>query len=148
MNLVRWDPFRELEEMSTRLNRIFGTMPTRRIDEDGSTFADWTPAVDLEETDKEYVLKADLPDLRKEDVKVGIEDGVLTIEGERRMEKEDKARRFHRVERSYGRFMRRLTVPNDVDQQKVGAEFKDGVLLVRMPKSETARPRSLDIKVM
>ena len=149
MNLIRWDPFRELEDMSTRLNRLFGTAPMRRtLEDDGNHFADWTPAVDLEETEKEYTLKADLPDMQKSDVKVGIDGGVLTIEGERKKEQEEKGKKFHRIERSYGKFVRRMPVPSDVDQQHVGAEFKDGVLRVHMPKSETAKPRALDIKVM
>jgi HSP20 family protein len=149
MNLVRWDPFRELEDMSSRLNRLFGATPMLRgIEEDGNTFADWTPAVDLEETDKEYTLKADLPDMQKAEVKVGIEAGVLTIEGERKREKEEKGKKFHRIERSYGKFVRKLPVPSDVDQSHVGAEFKDGVLQVHMPKSATATPRALDIKIM
>src|SRR5262245_59416229 len=117
MNLVRWDPFRELEEMSTRLNRFFGQPPARRVaDEDGAFFADWAPAIDIEESEKEYLVKADLPDVRKEEVKVGIKDGVLTVEGERKQEKEEKGKKFHRLERSYGKFVRRIAVPADVDE--------------------------------
>lgn len=145
MNLVRFDPFRELEAMSTRLNRLFGSSPIAAEDADG--FGAWAPAVDVEETDKEYVIKADLPDIKKADVKVGIEDGVLTIEGERKQEKEEKGKKFHRVERTYGRFVRRLAVPSDVDQAQVAADFKDGVLNVRLPKSTNAKPRSVEVKV-
>jgi HSP20 family protein len=148
MNIVRWDPFRELEDMSTRLGRFFNQPRLRRaIDDDGSFFADWAPAVDVQETDKEYIVKADLPDVQKEDVKVGIEDGVLTLEGERKQEKEEKGKKFHRVERVYGKFVRRLALPMEVDAQKVAAEFKDGVLNVRMPKTEAAKPRAIDVKV-
>jgi HSP20 family protein len=147
MKMMRWDPFRELEDMSTRLNRFFGQMPAR-TEEEGRFFADWAPAVDVEETDKEYLIKADLPAVQKDDVKVGIEDGVLTVQGERKQEKEEKGKRFHRVERNYGKFVRRMSVPLDVDQQKVAADFKDGVLNVHLPKSNGAKARSIDVKVV
>jgi HSP20 family protein len=148
MNIVRWDPFRELEDMSTRLGRYFHQPGlARRVEDDGVFFADWAPAVDVQETDKEYIVKADLPEVRKEDVKVAIEDGVLTLEGERKQEKEEKNKKFHRVERVYGKFVRRLALPMEVDAQKVAAEFKDGVLNVRMPKAENAKPRAIDVKV-
>lgn len=148
MDMVRWDPFREFEDMTTRLGRFFNQPRMRRfVDDDNAFFADWAPAVDVQETDKEYIVKADLPDVRKEDVKVGIEDGVLTLEGERKQEKEEKNKKFHRVERVYGKFVRRLALPMEVDAQKVAAEFKDGVLNVRLPKAESAKPRAIDVKV-
>ena len=148
MNIVRWDPFRDFEDMSARLARFFNQPSLRRaVDDDGAFFADWAPAVDVQETDKEYIVKADLPDVRKEDVKVGIENGVLTLEGERKQEKEEKNKRFHRVERVYGKFVRRLALPMEIDAQKVAAEFKDGVLNVKMPKTESAKPRAIDVKV-
>jgi HSP20 family protein len=145
MNLVRFDPFRELEAMSSRLNRFVGNIALRP--EEVESIGAWAPAVDVEETEKEYLIKADLPDIKKTDIKVGIEDGVLTIEGERNQEKEEKGRKFHRVERSYGRFLRRLTVPSDVDQAQVVAEFKEGVLNVHLPKAANGKPRSVDVKV-
>ena len=151
MNTVRWDPFREqfreLEEVSNRLNRMFG-QPLRRAGEDEATFfADWGPALDVQETDKEYIVKTDLPDVRKEDLKVDLKDGVLTVEGERKQEKEEKGKTFHRIERSYGKCVRRLALPTDIDEQKIGAEFKDGVLNIHLPKTASAKPRSIDIKV-
>ena len=147
MNIVRWDPLRELEDMSMRLGRFFNQPGLHRVDDGGSFFADWAPAVDVQETDKEYIVKADLPDVRKEDVKVGIEDGVLTLEGERKQEKDEKGKKFHRVERVYGKFVRRLALPMEVDAQKVAADFKDGVLNVHMPKAVTVKPRAIDVKV-
>ena len=105
------------------------------------------PAVGVQEADKHYVVKADLPAVKKEEVKVSVENGVLAIEGERKEEKEEKGRKFHRLERSYGRFVRRISVPTDVDQQHVAADFKDGVLSVHLPKSATAAPRTIDVKV-
>lgn len=146
MNLMRFEPFRELEEMSSRLNRILG-MDLKPVDVPDGGFADWAPAMDVQETENEYLIKADLPDVKKEDVKVSVEDGILAVEGERRMDKEEKGKKFHRVERSYGKFVRRMTVPTDVDQQKVQANFKDGVLNVHLPKSTTAKPRTVEVKV-
>jgi HSP20 family protein len=149
MALVRWNPFRELEEMQTRLNRLFGESPTQRAGngDEGLFFANWSPAVDIQETEKEYLIKADLPEVKKEDVKVELLDGSLTIEGERRQEKEEKGKRFHKVEREYGKFVRRFGLPNEVDASKVQAEFKDGVLNVHLPKSVAAKPKAIDVKV-
>jgi HSP20 family protein len=145
MNIVKWDPFRELEDMRARLNRML-TEPPGRPDESFG-FADWLPAVDIQESDSEYAVKADLPDVKKEDIKVELLDGMLTIEGERKKEKEEKGKKFHRVERQYGQFVRRFVLPNDVDAANVRADFKDGVLSVQMPKSVNAKPKSVEIKV-
>jgi HSP20 family protein len=147
MKLTRWDPFRELEEMSTRLSRLIGQPAGGRPLAEGEVFADWAPAIDVQETDNEYLIKADLPAVKKEDVKVSVEDGVLAVEGERQQEKEEKGKKFHRIERSYGKFVRRLAVPSDVDQAKVSAEFREGVLNVHLPKSAVAKPRTVDVKV-
>jgi HSP20 family protein len=103
--------------------------------------------MDVQETDQEYLVKADLPEVKKEDVKVDVQEGVLTIEGERKQEKEEKNKKFHRIERSYGKFVRRLAMPGDVDAAKAAAEFKDGVLQVHLPKSPTSKPRTIDVKV-
>ena len=146
MNLVRFEPFRELESLSNRLNRILG-MDLKPLAVPDGAFADWAPAMDVEEAENEYVVKADLPDVKKEDVKVSVENGVLAVEGERRMEKEDKGKKFHRIERSYGKFVRRMAMPTDVDPDKVTANVKDGVLNVHLPKSAAAKPRTVDIKV-
>jgi HSP20 family protein len=146
MSMVKWNPFRELEELQTRMNRLFSDTPAGRTDEP-FVFADWAPAVDIQETDKEYTVKADLPEVKKEDVKVELENGVLTIEGERKQEKEEKGKRFHRVERQYGQFIRRFALPNEVDAAKVQAEFKDGVLNVKLPKSADGKGKSVEIKV-
>ncbi len=144
MNLIRWDPFRELEGIQARLNRLYD-MPARLEDE--SFYANWNPAVDIQETENEFVLKADLPDVKKEDVKVAFEDGVLSVEGERKQEKEEKGKRFHKVERAYGKFFRRFVLPTDVDAEHTKAEFKDGVLHVHLPKAATAKPKAIEVKV-
>jgi HSP20 family protein len=109
--------------------------------------ADWVPSVDVSETDGEYQIKAEIPDVKKEDVKVTLEDGVLTIQGERKQEKEDKGKKYHRVERTYGSFVRSFTLPDLVDEEKVKAEFKDGILKLQLPKSEKARPKAIEVKV-
>jgi len=99
------------------------------------------------ENEKEYLVKADLPDVKKENVKVTVENGVLTITGERRFEKEEKDKKYHRIERSYGNFLRSFTLPEGADGAKVNAEFKDGVLKVHLPKSETAKPKLVEVKI-
>ena len=147
MTLVRWDPFRELEDMSERLNRVFSRPTLRNTGKENLTVADWMPTVDISETESEYLIKAELPEVRKEDVKVTVENGVLTLQWERRQEKEEKGRRFHRVERSYGSFVRSFTLPESVDEGGVKAEYKDGVLALHLPKSEKVKPKAIDVKV-
>jgi HSP20 family protein len=144
---MRWDPFRELEDVSERLNRMIRRPATQTSGKETMTVADWTPTVDISETDGEYQIKAEIPDVRKEDVKVKLEDGVLTIQGERKQEKEEKGKRYHRVERSYGSFVRSFSLPDLVDEEKVKAEFRDGVLNLHLPKSEKAKPRAIEVKV-
>jgi HSP20 family protein len=112
------------------------------------TVADWIPTVDIEEGDQDYHITAELPGLRKEDVKITLQEGVLTLQGERKQEREEKGKRFHRVERSYGGFVRSFALPDVVDEAKVLAEFKDGVLHIRLPKSEKAKPKAIEVKVV
>jgi HSP20 family protein len=148
MALVRWDPFRELEEMSDRLNRVFSRPALRTTGgKETLTVADWIPTVDISETDDEYLIKAEVPEIKKEDVKVTVEDGVLTLQGERRQEKEEKGKKFHRVERSYGSFVRSFTLPESVDENGVRAEYKDGVLSLHLPKTEQVKPKAIEVKV-
>lgn len=147
MALVRWDPFRELEEMSDRLNRVFTRPAARTNGKEQLTVADWMPIVDISETDGEYLIKAELPEVKKEDVKVTVENGVLTIQGERRQEKEEKGKKYHRVERSYGSFVRSFTLPESIDEGGVRAEYKDGVLNLHLPKSEKVKPKAIEVKV-
>ena len=146
--LGRWDPFRELEELENRLSTLFGRTAVRDGGkEEIMTHAEWAPLVDISEDEKEYLITAELPQVKKDDVKVTMERGVLTLQGERKFEKEEKGRRYHRVERAYGNFVRSFTLPEDADAAKVNAEFKDGVLKVRVAKSEKALPKAVDIKV-
>jgi len=148
MNLVKWDPFIELEDVSNHLNRIFKRLPVRTApDRELLTIADWTPTVDITETDTAYLIKGEIPGVNKEDVKVTIEDGMVTMRGERKMEKEEKDKKFHRIERSYGSFMRSFRVPDDVDEASVKAEFKDGMINVTLPKTAKAKAKSINVSV-
>lgn len=149
MRLVPWDPFHELENMSERLNRIFGRSSLPRTGEGRQELAipDWTPAVDISETKNEYQIKAELPDVKKENVKISVSDGMLHIKGERKFEKEEKEKKYHRIERYYGSFERSFTLPENVDESKLKAEFKDGVLNIQLPKLEKVKPKSTEIKI-
>lgn len=145
---TRMNPFRELEEMEKRLSTIFGRQNVRRDGEkEAMTMAEWSPLVDITEDEKEYVIKAEVPEIKKEDIKLTVQDNVLTISGERKSEKEEKGKKYHRVERTYGSFMRSFTLPEDADGNKVAAEYKDGMLNVRLPKAEKAKPKSIEVKV-
>ena len=149
MNAIsRWEPLTELEELQNRLTNIFGRSPVRKKDgqQEGLTVAAWAPLVDISEDDKEYTIKAELPGLRKEDVKITVENGVLVISGERQEEKEEKNKRFHRIERAYGAFVRSFTLPDNADAEKVQAEFRNGMLLVHLPKTERAQAKQVQIQ--
>jgi HSP20 family protein len=155
MSLIRrnnvnvWDPFREFQELSDRLSRVFqGALPANQEGhEQALTVFDWAPAVNISETDKAYLLRADLPEVKKEDVKVTHENGVLTLEGERRQEKREENEKFHRVESSYGKFMRRFTLPDEAQEEGIEATFKDGALTVVIPKAAAKRPKTREIRV-
>ena len=145
MQLTRWNPLTEIDEIQQRLNRLFFDRTTRTA---GEGFADFMPAVDIQETDNEFLVRADLPGVKKEEIKIQVVDGVLAIEGERRQEKEEKGKRFHKVEREYGRFVRRFALPTEVEGEKVHAEFKEGVLNVVLPKAPAAKPTHIEVKVV
>lgn len=147
--ITRWDPFKELDELHGRLSTLFGRAPVRKEGgkEEAMTIAEWAPLVDISEDDKEYLIKVELPEIKKEDVKITVQDDVLTISGVRTFEKEDKGKKYHRVERAYGSFARSFTVPDDADAAKVSADFKDGVLKVRLGKAEQAKPKSIEVKI-
>ncbi len=148
MNLVKWDPFLELEDVSKHLNRIFGRTPARiEPDRELLTMADWTPSVDISETDTAYMIKGEIPGVDRENVKVTIEDGMVTISGERKQEKEEKDKKFHRIERSYGSFMRSFRLPDNVDESAVKAEFKDGMINVTLPKSGKTKAKLINVAI-
>ena len=149
-----WNPFRELDEVQNRFSTLFGGMPDffgrypKRWTGNGDvTMPNWSPLVDISEDEKEYLIKADLPEMKKEEVKVTVEEGVLSLTGERKSEKEEKNKKFHRIERSYGTFLRTFTLPENADATKIAAEFKEGVLKVHLPKSPAAKPQPVQVKV-
>ena len=142
-----WDPLKELNELQNRFNTIFGRTSLRQGNrEEALALADWAPAVDISEDDKEFVIKAELPGLKRDEVKVTVEDGVLSISGERKTEKEEKNKKFHRVERSYGSFLRSFSLPEGADATQVNAEFADGVLNVHLAKTPKAQPKTIEVK--
>lgn len=137
--------------MQRRMSSLFDWNSLRRgnltPEEENITVPEWTPLVDIAEDEKEYLIKVELPEVQKDDVKVTVESGTLTIAGERKAEKEEKGHKFHRIERFYGRFERSFTIPDDALGDNVKAEFKDGVLRVHLAKSEKARPKQIEVKV-
>ena len=147
--LTRWNQLRELEALHRGLSGLFSRPPTLGTEsqEEPLAVAEWAPLVDISEDDQEYLIKAELPEVKKEDVKVTAEEGTLTIMGERKFAKDDKSKKYHRVERAYGSFGRSFSLPDDVSPAKVSAEFKDGVLTVHLAKTEKARPQQIEVKV-
>jgi HSP20 family protein len=143
MALVRWDPTRELDSLQSEFNRLFDSFIGNGRSEVRARR--WVPAVDLVETDESLVLRADLPGLEKDDVAIEVKDSVLTLSGERRAEHEDKAEGYYRVERSFGRFSRSLTLPQGVEPDSIDAQFTDGVLEIRIPKPEERKPHRVAI---
>lgn len=150
MNMItNWNPLREVEEMQDRILRAmhFGA-PNRKSDESKElTLSEWTPIADIAEDDHEYLIKFEIPEVSKKDIHVTVDNGVLTVQGERKFEKEKKDRKYHRIERSYGCFSRSMSIPEDADPDQVNAEFKDGVLKVRLSKNESKKPRHIEVHV-
>ena len=146
--LTRWDPMQDIQDFEKRLSSWMGRPPLKKEgDKESMRVMEWAPLVDITEDEKEYVIKADLPEIKKEDVNISVQDGVLSISGERKYEKEEKGKKYHRVERSYGSFERSFSVPADAEEEKVSAQFKDGVLVVHLPKGDNAKPKRLQVKV-
>ena len=148
MATPRWNPFAEFEDLLNRYNRSLG-MPASGGSEGREVISktDWTPAVDITETKDAFVIKAELPGISREDVKVNEHDGVLSISGERKLENEDSDRKHHRVERLYGSFVRSFSLPDNVDEEGINAEYKDGVLLLTLTKEEKSGPRAIEVQV-
>jgi HSP20 family protein len=147
INRTRWNPFKDRDELESRLARMFATREaTENGGKEALTVAEWSPLVDIMEDEKEYLIQAELPDMKKEDVRLTVENDVLAISGERKS-KEEKGRKYHRIERAYGSFVRSFSLPEDADGSKVTADFKDGMLQVHLPKSVKAKPKAIEIKV-
>lgn len=153
MAIVKWDPlscgpFRELSAMQDRMNRLFEDALARtRVIKEGLGEGVWTPPVDIYETAENLVIKAELPGLSTEDVNVRVEDNVLTLKGERKRIEEIDRENYHLIERSYGHFRRSFVLPNNVDQERVQAKFKDGVLFIAIPKLKRIRPKKIAIEI-
>jgi HSP20 family protein len=142
------DTLGEFRDMVTQLNRFVSENTSRRSRTDEAmTVADWIPLVNVSETESEFFIEAELPGVQKEDIKLSIQEGVLILSGHRKQDNEQKGERYHRVERSYGTFVRSFTMPDYVDDGHLRAEFKNGVLGVHLPKSEKAKPKSIEVKV-
>lgn len=144
MNMQVWNPFQEFENLLSRYNKTGG------LAQHGSdlSFADWAPSCDIEEEEDKYIIKADLPGVDKKDIDVKLENGVISIRGEKKTEKETgKGTKHHRTERFHGTFARSFTLPDAVKEDKVDASYKDGVLSLVIPKAEESKPKSIDIKV-
>ncbi len=144
--LTRWsDPFRDLQSLQNQVNRLFGESYGVRSRGDEASTALWSPAVDIAETAEKLSFSFELPGFKQEDLTLRVENGVLTLEGERRFEQESKEKSYHRVERAYGKFVRSFTLPSNADAEKISANLSDGVLHIDLPKREEAKPKSIPI---
>ena len=148
MALIRWDPFREMSSLQERMNRLMSDFRTRSpFGEEEMAQGAWIPAVDIYETKESIVLNVELPGVTKEDIALEVKDSTLTIKGEKKFEENVKEENFHRMERSYGSFTRAFTLPSTVQQDKVKAKFRDGILEIMLPKAEEAKPKQIKVDV-
>jgi HSP20 family protein len=145
MSLIRWEPFTAMDDMFNRFPSLLGRWP--RYTGNGETNLEWSPAVDISETGQEYLIRATLPAVKKEDVEVTVEDGMLTLSGERRQKEEEKDENFHKVETFYGSFSRSFALPDAIDAAAIKAESKDGVLTIHVPKTKAEAKKPTTIKV-
>lgn len=146
MRVIKWEPFRDVDDV---FDRFVADSLRRwpRPPAEGRVASDWAPAADVSETEGEYLIKADLPAVRKEDVSLTVQDGVLTLSGDRRQEKHAESEKLHRVERTYGSFARRFALPENVDEQGIRAESRDGVILIHIPKQKVEQPQPRQIEI-
>ena len=146
MNLVKWSPWREMPTLQNRFNRLFDDSFFRvgQMDDDAGMGL-WNPAVDLYEKDDHFMIKAELPGVDKKDIKIDLQDRLLTLSGERTFDNEVEEENYYRRERSYGKFQRAFTLPADVDSDKIKAEFKDGVLQIEVPKPEEKKAKQVTV---
>lgn len=147
MRLVRWDPFSADDVFNRMMPAMFGRLPRMTLPSDDDAKYEWSPSADISETDKEYLIRAELPAVKKEDVKVTVDQGMITIEGERKQQKEDKTEKYHRKETFYGSFMRSFSIPENVNVDAIRCDSKDGVLTVHIPKTETSLQAPKEIKI-
>ena len=145
MAVVRWDPFRDLNMLQDRMNRLFEDANRNWKSDEPASTTTWSPAVDIFETESEIVVKAEVPGMERKDITLNLENNVLTLKGERRFLKEAKEENYHRIERSYGGFSRAFSIPATVDEEKIRADYQDGVLKIVLPKKEQLRPKQIKI---
>ena len=146
MRVIKWEPFRDMDDVFDRF--IAGSMrPWPRAAAANRAAQEWAPAADVSETEAEYLIKADLPEVRKEDVSITVQDGVLTLSGERKQEKHADGEKLHRIERVYGSFARRFALPENADEQGITAESRDGVILIHIPKVKVVQPQPRQITI-
>jgi HSP20 family protein len=147
MTIVRWDPFRELNSIQDRMNRLIGEA-YRGADDDVTRRGSWVPPVDIYDTgNHELVIKAELPDMDRDDIEITVENGSLTLKGEKKMDSAIKEEHCRRIERAYGMFTRTFSLPPTVDESKVSADYKNGVLTIKLPVREEAKPKQIQVKV-
>ena len=147
MRVIKWEPFRDVDDVFNRfVAETLRRWPNAAAGE-GRAACDWAPAADVSETEGEYLIKADLPEVRKEDVSITVQDGVLTLSGERRQEKREDSEKLHRVERAFGSFARRFALPENADEQGIRAESRDGVILIHIPKQAVVQPQPRQITI-
>jgi HSP20 family protein len=143
-HISRWEPFRDMLSLRADMDRLFSSLFGGAYEEREGM---WAPIVDIEEDNDSIMVKAEIPGMQKEDIKVSVQSNILTITGERKHESETKNKTFHRVERSYGKFSRMITLPTDVDSDKVKANYKDGILSITLPKPEAVKPKHIDVEI-
>jgi HSP20 family protein len=147
MTLMTWSPLRELDDLFNQYGRLMGRSASPSVEDSKGSVVEWRPVANISETADEYVIRAELPEVSKKDIDVSVHEGVITIRGERRLENRSNDEKHHRIESFYGTFARSFSLPADVDETKIGAESKDGVLTVRLPKSEVRKPRAIEVQI-
>lgn len=145
MNIIKWDPFRDLATLRERMNRLFEEAYSSRGEEKDMVSSAWNPSVDIYEKENEIVLKAEVPGIDENDIEIKIEDNTITLNGERKFEKETKEENYHRIEQSYGSFYRSFTLPQNINQDKIKAESENGILKITMPKKAELKPKKVKI---
>ena len=141
MSLVKWNPYRNLISLPDEIDRFFNGFGLDLNESDSV----WSPTVDISETENQYEVNAEIPGLKKEDIKLSVEDNVLTLSGERKVEKETDKKNYHRIERAYGKFERSFRLPKEVDAENIKANYKNGVLTVQLPKTEAVKPKEIAV---
>ena len=145
MAVIRWDPFRDLNTLQDRMNRMFEDANRGGRPDDPVSTTSWSPSVDIFETENSITVKAEVPGVKQDDIELSLENNVLTLKGERRFEKDTNDENYHRIERAYGTFSRSFSIPAVVDEDNIAADYKEGVLTITLPKTEKARPKQIAI---